>query len=261
MTRKREVTLHLSAIDRCLIYIRIPLALLYGLVLLGCVTLLTLFSPAWLAAFFIGLCAQLLFISITGDLALPGPAPRGRIWVCAGVAGIMMAGLGAALGMASSEILPRSLLPDLCMLLLAGLGLLTTPVFRLVVGNLPRYRALRRMIRVLLVAGVLVPAADFFFGTEVAIPGHGGDIPGLPTAIGTAVALALLVWALGPAIALLFVAKRLQPEKGFCPACGYNLTGLPEMRCPECGRAFTMDEAAGATDVADTTTGAPPRRW
>lgn len=24
----------------------------------------------------------------------------------------------------------------------------------------------------------------------------------------------------------------------FCPTCGYNLTGLPENRCPECGSAF-----------------------
>jgi predicted Zn-ribbon and HTH transcriptional regulator len=27
-----------------------------------------------------------------------------------------------------------------------------------------------------------------------------------------------------------------------CPNCGYNLTGLREARCPECGSQFTLDE-------------------
>jgi hypothetical protein len=27
-----------------------------------------------------------------------------------------------------------------------------------------------------------------------------------------------------------------------CPTCGYNLTGLTEARCPECGSKFTIDE-------------------
>jgi hypothetical protein len=27
-----------------------------------------------------------------------------------------------------------------------------------------------------------------------------------------------------------------------CPTCGYNLTGLPENRCPECGLTFSPDE-------------------
>lgn len=34
--------------------------------------------------------------------------------------------------------------------------------------------------------------------------------------------------------------------KGACPGCGYNLYGLAEQRCPECGRAFTFEEI-GAT--------------
>jgi hypothetical protein len=27
-----------------------------------------------------------------------------------------------------------------------------------------------------------------------------------------------------------------------CPTCGYNLTGLKESRCPECGTQFTLDQ-------------------
>jgi hypothetical protein len=27
-----------------------------------------------------------------------------------------------------------------------------------------------------------------------------------------------------------------------CPLCGYNLAGLTEARCPECGAAFTLEQ-------------------
>jgi len=32
----------------------------------------------------------------------------------------------------------------------------------------------------------------------------------------------------------------------FCPACGYNMTGLQQARCPECGEAYTLDELFAA---------------
>ena len=31
-----------------------------------------------------------------------------------------------------------------------------------------------------------------------------------------------------------------------CPLCGYNLAGLHEARCPECGANFTLDQLAAA---------------
>lgn len=36
-----------------------------------------------------------------------------------------------------------------------------------------------------------------------------------------------------------------------CPTCGYNLTGLSECRCPECGSTFTLDELMALQPSAD----------
>ena len=33
----------------------------------------------------------------------------------------------------------------------------------------------------------------------------------------------------------------------WCPSCGYNMTGLHEARCPECGTKYTLDELFSAT--------------
>ncbi len=32
------------------------------------------------------------------------------------------------------------------------------------------------------------------------------------------------------------------PEAIVCPSCGYNLTGLRQTACPECGASYTIDE-------------------
>lgn len=36
--------------------------------------------------------------------------------------------------------------------------------------------------------------------------------------------------------------RMLGPQTVACPICGYNLTGMREARCPECGAVFTLDE-------------------
>ncbi len=38
--------------------------------------------------------------------------------------------------------------------------------------------------------------------------------------------------------------RRRRRKRGLCLQCGYNLTGLSELRCPECGRPFALPAAA-----------------
>lgn len=77
--------------------------------------------------------------------------------------------------------------------------------------------------------------------------GRGGGSAAFGIFVGGAVAILLSVvgtifeWRETP-------AERAARLKGAgaagvaCPTCGYNLTGLSESRCPECGSKFTLDE-------------------
>jgi len=55
----------------------------------------------------------------------------------------------------------------------------------------------------------------------------------------------ILIWRETPAER----TARLQATAGkavFCPKCGYNMTGLHESCCPECGEQFTLDQLLAA---------------
>ncbi len=65
--------------------------------------------------------------------------------------------------------------------------------------------------------------------------------------------LAILLWL----VATIFLWRETAAERAArvgagggssvaCPTCGYNLTGLAEARCPECGSRFTLDELLAA---------------
>ena len=74
-----------------------------------------------------------------------------------------------------------------------------------------------------------------------------------------ATVLAILLWL----VATVFLWRETSAERRArvagtgnaitCPNCGYNLTGLHESRCPECGTRFTLDEllVAQSTAAAD----------
>lgn len=43
----------------------------------------------------------------------------------------------------------------------------------------------------------------------------------------------------------------------YCPKCGYNLTGLAEERCPECGERFSRAELAAIGGIKYPSLGVP----
>lgn len=58
--------------------------------------------------------------------------------------------------------------------------------------------------------------------------------------------LAALFWSAASVVWLLRVYRRIRRRSfgpGDCPACGYNLKGTREHRCPECGLGFSEDRS------------------
>jgi hypothetical protein len=55
----------------------------------------------------------------------------------------------------------------------------------------------------------------------------------------------ILIWRETPAERSARLA-RAGADTLVCPTCGYNLTGLSESRCPECGAQFTLSELYAA---------------
>jgi hypothetical protein len=75
--------------------------------------------------------------------------------------------------------------------------------------------------------------------------GFGGFVGGV-TAILLWLFATVLIWRESPAERV----ERLGDGGGVatlvCPTCGYNLTGLRELRCPECGAQYTLDQLVAA---------------
>jgi hypothetical protein len=73
----------------------------------------------------------------------------------------------------------------------------------------------------------------------------GGGVPPIAWVLAT-----VLIWRETPQerIARLTAAGT---ENISCPVCGYNMTGLHESRCPECGAQFTLDELLQAQPHRD----------
>jgi len=71
--------------------------------------------------------------------------------------------------------------------------------------------------------------------------------------VGLAAAGIVWTWAARAAVRRKPVLNDAGEVQVHCVACGYDMTGLREARCPECGRQYTIDELIAAQRYA-----APP---
>ncbi len=97
------------------------------------------------------------------------------------------------------------------------------------------------------VAAALAAAAGGAGGTAVAEAMGRGDGSTFGAFVGGV--LAILLWLIATVVVWRETAEERARRAGgananavACPTCGYNLTGLSEARCPECGSRFTLDE-------------------
>jgi hypothetical protein len=105
----------------------------------------------------------------------------------------------------------------------------------------------RRRVRMTYVAGAAATVAGLGIGLALDAFQHDS------TATYAGWTAIPLLWV----TATIFIWRETPEERGLrltagvrdaviCPACGYNLTGLRDCRCPECGATFTLDELFAA---------------
>ena len=93
-----------------------------------------------------------------------------------------------------------------------------------------------------LVLGGLVTIVDESFGAFI----------GGVTAILLWVALTVFIWRETGAERMARIRSR-GSEVIVCPSCGYNLTGLRQPSCPECGATYTVDELVALQPAREAT--------
>ena len=191
----------------------------------------------------IGLGLQVLFCYARGDAATLQPVTFKGNWLPLIIGGLLGAILAFGAACALGELLYVDELKQwggILALMFFGSWLLWAVLFSVVVMNLSRLAALRRIL-LWLIAGSMLQLITTI-SSHVLVMRRGGCLVGMQTSFGVACGAAVCFWAFGPGVMLLFLYEMRNRRGGHCLGCGYSLRGLTVMRCPECGRAFTLRE-------------------
>lgn len=122
-------------------------------------------------------------------------------------------------------------------------GLLLAVGWLLVWRREVRWTPLRRLLTLLSLLPTILFALAVFAVLYVInswMHGIGIIIAGMAWAL-TWIACTALVWRETKSERIQRL-RHLGIDAVACPTCGYNLTGLREARCPECGSQFTLDQ-------------------
>lgn len=192
---------------------------------------------------------QLLFVATGGSLRYIGPMAPWRQLLCSGFVTVLLAAEAWDLvGTWSVLTNAQSLDDETSFRLLALAATATLWVLwrwwrwccrqdRLIV--------MRRMATVPAVAAIVqLSLGAWAHHIIVARPDVAlADIaPSLAILLFMIVDVLILTWSLGPLFVWLYYRRVRRQMRGICLACGYDLHGLSQQRCPECGRAFTFEE-------------------
>ncbi|UCG15098.1 MAG: hypothetical protein JSV19_07345 [Phycisphaerales bacterium] len=198
----------------------------------------------WLILLAFAFVTQWLFVWIPGRVEYLTPTRPRRVLVPALIAALMMTVLLASLVLAMAELFQFDDWPIWTnVLFCTALGMswiVWSLVFFAYARRMEGYPWVKRMVIWLLGGSLLQLLATV--PSHVVVSRRPGCFVGIATALGVFGGLFVMCWAFGPGIVLLFWSETRKRMAGHCPGCGYNLRGLSEQRCPECGRAFTFDE-------------------
>jgi hypothetical protein len=210
----------------------------------------------WLALLALMLFTQVLFIVVPASADYLMPTRPRRLFIPALIAALMMTTLIGTLVFALAELFrieksdvggTWAVVAFWTVMVLSWIA--WTAVFFAATRRLDRFRWMRRMV-VLLIGGSLLQLLATV-PSHIIVTRRPGCLVGLSTALGVLGGLYVMCWSFGPGIVLLFTAEVLKVKPGHCPGCGYNLHGLSEPRCPECGREFTFAEIRMSPDELD----------
>ncbi len=130
-------------------------------------------------------------------------------------------------------------------------GLIATGTFVILYWLLLWHRSIRWTNRRVTQTLVSIPGcalAGVMIGVIVAGPAPQDEIGvfiGGAVAVSIWLTVTVLIWRETTAERVDRI-RRATGDVLFCPKCGYNMTGLHEARCPECGTRFTLDQLVAA---------------